>query len=154
MLLLYIYLIFFCIVMVLIPTQKVWPMSNLTLHLAYPPLITLNWSSLGKNLLQSQGMNKMRWPLYERVGHFLSKSMLTFKLRHFLIHPLVHRPLHSPTYLCIFPNLGGWWDYPSKNLCWTISTHLVLSYLGLTPQSQKFITSINNLAGFTFFTLR
>ena len=37
----------------------------------------------------------------ERVGHFLSNLMLTFKFSHFLAHSLVQMPFHSPSYLCI-----------------------------------------------------
>ena len=40
------------------------------------------------------------------LGISLSNSMLTFKLGGFLVHPIVHRPFHSPKYLCILQILG------------------------------------------------
>ena len=74
----------------------------------------------------------------ERVGHFLSKFVLIFKFSHLSVHPLVQGPFHSPTYLCILQNLGGWVG-PSRheNLCLTISTRLLLFHIGWPPQCNK-----------------
>lgn len=63
-----------------------------------------------------------------------------------LIHLLVQRPSHSPTYLCIHRYLGGWVGPSCKeNLCPTILVH---SHISLSPQSTKVTTSIINQLGF------
>ena len=42
--------------------------------------------------------------------------MLTFKLSHFLEHPLIQRLAHSITYLCSFQNLRGWMRQSLKTI--------------------------------------
>ena len=64
--------------------------------------------------------------------------MITFKLSHFLVHPIVQRPFHSPTYLCILQYLGQCVGPSLKEYLYpTIFPDLVLSHIGLPPQSKK-----------------
>ena len=49
-----------------------------------------------------------------KVGQFLSNYMLTFKPCHFLAHPLVQMPSHSPAYTGSFETREGGWDYPAR----------------------------------------
>ena len=65
--------------------------------------------------------------------------MLTFKHGPFIIHPLVHRPNLSSTYLCIFQNMRRWVG-PSliSYHCITISILLSLTHLGMYLKSWTF----------------
>lgn len=63
---------------------------------------------INETMLDSVEKEQETW---ERVGHFLSNSMLSFRLNYFLVQPLVQRPFHSPTYLCVLQ-----WQSPLNHL--------------------------------------